>query len=701
MRSRIEVGAARTVAHYKDPRSVPALKKALAAEKDESYRRYIFEGLIAARGLTEPEQVAGLEAYAAKLTTPNGREDAQRYRSSRDEPLPVPVSIGIYLATLKSVPESLVTAILARAATLKKENPPLAQSLLEVAHQWQGRQIDLNLIQQIGAGAADAGTIVKALDRRAQLRESVEVELQSLMGRDGLAPGVAAALLEDDSLAQSVLSSGTTTAQIALLASARLTKMQLPVETVGALMQSKNQLLAAAAEQYLLVEDSKRAQELLWARHPGEAFITGWRENIQLMSGNNLDAMGKSENKLKAELFKEDGPEEIFALLSNAEGKYSRVLRVYQDRAVYTFYEDPARHRRRTVSNAELAAFKNFVETNNVTDLGPQLRYCHYDCSSRELLTLTKAKGRRVFSQGFSGWDTLLANFDLLGKGEGATTHYALEDQIKGLEVLYDNPNLSVKDVWKRGSDLRILVERGETAEEENEHKQSIQAEEDADEDDAVAREEQRRLKIARLKALISWRAFANGQAGDPMSQPEGYDNFDETRFPLIDGESSHANEGQTQSISVDSVVIARNFEGLWRQAAGQKAVRISGEEGAYANPIVTADGKWVVVAKTDSDWGGPNYIVRFNLQNGREYRVNVPEAEQLDPIPYLAPHGKVLLRRAKDEDVESRNKRRWTKRTGVLPARRCHGSHSIDVRRFRSSEARRPTLPSAHRQSK
>jgi hypothetical protein len=109
--------------------------------------------------------------------------------------------------------------------------------------------------------------------------------------------------------------------------------------------------------------------------------------------------------------------------------------------------------------------------------------------------------------------------------------------------------------------------------------------------------------------------------------------------------------------ITADSVIIARNFDGLWKQVAGARPVRISGDEGAYANPIVTPDGKWVVVEKTETDWSKPNYIVRLNLRTGRELRVDLPPADQFDSIVFLPSHGKVLLRRAKDEYAPATSK--------------------------------------------
>lgn len=640
--------AAQSLVRYKDPRAASALRKALTADKSEDDRRRILSGLIASGGLSEEEQLDAIEAYAAKLITPEGHQELTRYRSYGDDPLPLPISIGLNLASQRDPSESFVKALLIRANKLQKSNQALAQSLLEIAHQWQSRQVDLDMIHRIANGTADAKTIANALSRRDKLRESLKTEIQSLMASNSTAQGIAAILLDDGALIQSVLSSGNESAQLGLLASARLTQTDLPVEVVGSLLRHKNSLLALAAERYLLVEDSKEAGELLWRRHPNEAFVTGWRENIELIGSTDFDLMGKTEDKLRGELFKENSPVEIFALIGNY-GQGDRVLRVYADRAVYTYYEDAARYLERVVPPAELAAFKEFVTNSNVVDLGPQFGPCHHDCWLAEFLSLTKSQGRRVLShQGIAGgWIPVLANFDLLGRGNGAKIHYNLEKEIKGLEVLYADEHLVVKDVWQSGDEVRIFVERQET---EDEIKSRNKAASDDDNDLSPA--ERRRREVAQVKTRFSWRKLLNNKAGDPAEEPSGYSGFDENKFPSDDDDefSQPLTDRQVQMLTADSIIIAKNFDGLWKQRAGQKPVRISGEEGAYMNPIITPDGKWVVVAKTDSNWADPNYVVRINLRTGREFRVNLEPADQFDPVAFLAVHDKVLLRRAKDD---------------------------------------------------
>lgn len=117
----------------------------------------------------------------------------------------------------------------------------------------------------------------------------------------------------------------------------------------------------------------------------------------------------------------------------------------------------------------------------------------------------------------------------------------------------------------------------------------------------------------------------------------------------------AYRNDSEVQRAG-DAIIIARHFEGLWKQLPGSKAVRISGE-GGYSGPLVTPDGKWVIISKTDDDWSKPAYIVRFNLRTGREFRVNLEPADEFETIAFLASHNKTLLRRAKTDESLSLRK--------------------------------------------
>lgn len=644
------VWAARTLAHYRDPRAVPALKRALADEGDESDRNMLLQGLIASGGLTEAEQLAALEAYAAKVAA-GQLQEIERYRSGGDEPLPLPVGIGKYLVRQKDAPDSLVRAVLARAEALRTKSPALSLALYGVAEGWQAKQVDQDMLRRIGAGTADASTLVNALRRSAKLRESVPADIHILGGAGGAAQGVAAVLLESEGLAQTILNSHDEAAKLALLACARLNRMSLPVAQVGTLTRGRNPDLRLAAELYLLAEDSPEARALVLARHPGEAFVTGWREG-RAAGASDYAALARGEERLRAELLAEEGaPVEIFALLLTNEHS-AHVLRVYRDRAVYTAYEDASRYREAAVTAEQLSTFRQFVAANSLLDIGPQFLPCHHNCWVSQFVALKREGGRRVFShQGVGAWMNVLVAFDALGRG-GAKVRYRLEGQVKGLEVLVAERTLAVKEVWQQGDDLRVLVVREETEEEEARWRAARnEGDEDEDYDQETAR--RRRVEQERTRALTSWRAFAGGKLGGVTTTPEGFASADDAAQDFDpDKFSVQTNTRMSQAKAGRDYVLADNTDagGLWKLSPGREAVRFGGED-SYASPVVTPDGLWVVAAKAAAGWAEPNEVVRLNLKTGREYRVQIPPAENFDPVAYVAAHGKVLLRRADEED--------------------------------------------------
>ena len=593
--------AAHTLAHYKDPRAVPVLRKALA-QTDEDHRRLIFEVMIASGGLPDTEAVAALETYIARQETPEGRDEFNGYRPY-DSPLPLPISIAKYLTTIPEVPGSLARAVLARAESLKTSNTAMAQSLLTIANKWRSRDIDLDIIHRIAAGSADANTIATALARSTSLRENLNAELQTMLEQTDEPLGIGAVLLNDSQLAQSILTSDNQPAQIALLAGARLTQTPLPVELVGKLLQSKNALLALAAERYLMAEDSLAARKLLWQHHPDQAFVTGWRDNVVVSGGLSPEVVAKAEEKLRAELFKTDGPLQIFALVTNGD-RNNRVLRIYANKAIYAFYEDSARYRERVISDAELASFNDFVTTSGLEDQGPTFGPCHHDCMTSEFLMLKKDRPWRVLShQGMLGWSELAATFDLLGQGEGVKIHYELEKHIKGLEVLFADKDLKVKNVWQRGDEIRVFVYREET---EDEQKQRLSSIPDNDEEDEAARAERSEKERALEKARLSWRKFTDNKPGPITAEPEIF--------------------------------------------AGSDAKKSTPKYDDYLTSVVTPDGKWLVATKRNSDWSKPKYVVRRNLQTGQELRVKIDPADDVRPVVFVSLHNKVLVRRAKED---------------------------------------------------
>ena len=70
-------------------------------------------------------------------------------------------------------------------------------------------------------------------------------------------------------------------------------------------------------------------------------------------------------------------------------------------------------------------------------------------------------------------------------------------------------------------------------------------------------------------------------------SQPDFYATFDPARFVAANDDDSESDwdigtNHDAQVLGPDSIVIACNFDGLWRQFAGTKPVRIGTEGASY-----------------------------------------------------------------------------------------------------------------------
>jgi hypothetical protein len=632
--------AAESLIRYADIRAVPALRKALEQEKDNSERERIVKALIATKGLTDTEQLEALESYALKISE-EGREEFEGARYSRDTEIPLPIIIGSELEKSTNVSLALFQLVLARAETLKQTAPKLSQKLLEIAHGWSGRQIDLDIINRIANGTIDAATLAKQLENREKFRERMKPEIQGLLAAKGWAPGVAAALLEDAIVAQTVLASGSEAARIALLASARLVQMPLPVSDLESHLKSRNTLLSTATQRYLLAEDSSEARELLWRTYPNQAFMVGWRENHSLLNSNDFKTLEKTEAELRNELLKDKSLLEIIALLTPHD--YRRVIRRYADRTIYTILEDPARYRERELSNAEFATLQETLVP--VFQGGPVINRCHHNCFVSEIISLTREKGIRIFSQetGFGGKShQALARLE---ENADFKVHYHLAKEISGLEILYASMSLSIRDVWRDAKELRVLIEREETPEEETQQRKEFERQENEDYGDVEIRV--RRARHVLDAARLSWRKFENGTPGGITATPTDYPSYLLEAAQLDDAQNRYFNHEASLGAPKDLVVFATEKR-LWKKTGAQQFQPLI--EGSYSQPVVTADGQWIIAAKADGSWGKPNSIVRINLQTGKEYQLDLAPASQFDPVVFVESKNKVLVRRAKDD---------------------------------------------------
>jgi hypothetical protein len=659
--------AAKTLAVYRDARAIPVLKQALLRANREDQRQDLLTGLFACGGLSDAEGLEGLEAFAKSEMQNDGEVKNAglpylRYAHAPDEETPLTVSIGQFLVLQSEVPETLANLVFLRVEQLQRTDPALAQSLLTIAQNWKGRRVDLDLVQRLGAGTADASLIGKALDRRDDLTKTVPVQLRALSANRGTAAGIVAVILGDAGLAQQVLGGRDQLSQLGLLAGARLVQMKLPLNQVGMLLRSPMPLLAQAAEKYLLAEDSREARQLLWERFPQQGYVTGWRERKNMI-GADLSVIEKTESALHDELMAGAGaPQQVFALLETTT-EPRRVIRVYADRVTDTFYADDSRYTERTLSPEATASFRRFLAESQLTDGGPQLEDCSYDCRLAEFLAVARGGGRRVMvAAGGVAWQRILDGFGIAAPGE-AKTHYYLQNEIPGSEVVIEaRPSFSVKQIVQEAGTLQVQLQREPTPEENELNRQEqaqaqLAEEAQLDTADAIATENYRR-RAERGHARVTWHALVDGRLSTAPSSPVLADLVDADRLEIEPGDfPEYWNERPAQGLSSSRVILAGGWgkAGLWSKAVGEAPALLTGER-MYTGPVVTPNGRWVVAARARSNWAEPNDIVRLNLSTGVEYQVDLPGAHQFEAIAYVPASGKVLLRRARDDDDDPKD---------------------------------------------
>lgn len=671
--------AAESLAKYKDSRIVQALKNALQKEPTENDRRRIISALLAGNGLTDDEQIVYLESYVRAISTPEGYkkiEDRSAYEE--ENPLPVSVSIGKYLSELSEPGEGLIVRALERHKILEKENPQIAKILAGIMAKWRGRIIDLEILRKISAGEADLGTIINALARRMELKKSVPNDLYAMRGKIGLPGAVAACILEDENDILAAFGSQNWEMKIGTLACARLLRKPLPVNTVGFifLINPTDSLSELAAERYLEAEDSPEARRFVLLKHPNKALILGARESSnpakqkisgdvplndlfmsvgRYLTGESYVELEKFEAKLQKELIENPELIEIYALLPDWES-FQKVIRVYKNKVVLTLYDDPARYRERFLSGKEIEFLQNTIKRSPIENSPPIYSSCHHECGTSEYLRLDRSGGRRVYSRtGFETPEpletisTMFRNFADAGEFK---IHYNLSDKIKGLELLFADKNFQPKAIWKNGDDFRVLVfdeERKEQIDEEIDGQNKI----DSDNEDLnydIRSKNARQRRIDREFEPYEWRDFKDGKLGGKVEEPSEVPFLrDKQTFPVVQDLEENTSGWQSRSGFFEIRVGDYSKSGLWKTNRSQQ---IELKKGNYSNPFVS--GNYVVAAKTDSDWSVPNYVVRIDLQTGKETKINLPPADFFEPDAIVPAQNKVLLYR--DTEPASKN---------------------------------------------
>ncbi len=674
---------------------------------EEWERQSVVRTLLVSNGYTIPEQLEALEETAKIVSTQqeipvditNNREvvidriiqtntPAMNVSSNYQRqynPNDLKLILGNQLVTIEDVSDELVKAVIDRINYLDTKNPKIANSLRRIIQNWKGAAINSLMLRDLKNGQGTLDSVIRLLAIRKDLREKQFNEVSDLSGGTPTALGISACLLEDANSYDAILASDNAEAKTAMLGCARLIRAALPVPKVAENLRSQDKLLKIAAERYLESEDSPAARQIVLSLHPNEAKILGARSafssegaqplgNYSVLMRDIFISVDSSFQFIPPYLFYQfaggDSDETEKKLQKEVKedreilGVYAfdkNYVRIYKDKAVFAYEDDPARFRERTLSVEEFEGLKNYLASQNVDELAPFLSNCE-SCEEKELVMLGRPGGRRVYVRAdplppfFAELETIFAEM----RKQPAQIRYHLEKNVAGLEVLYADENLQARTVWKNGEDFRVLIDdqtlrkqaekAAETLEDPN-----ISDEEGTEETDAAVSEKALKAeqKLARQKEYgsTSWYKFDKTKLLETVVQPAGVEYI-----PLTDGFAVQTNEEQWKA-RANGLEIRTDEQGLYKISRGQIA-RI--RKGYYSKPLVTPNGRWAIATKFGTE--ETNYarsLVRVNLVTNKEFKVKIEsEYPSFQAIAFLPSLNKVLVFGSYEEESEYEDKR-------------------------------------------
>lgn len=647
----------------KDIRAVPALRNILP-EVNPYERTTVVRAILDCNGFSVPEQLAGLESVATQMSKTSrentnlpvsnvainrGYSDpvAPAYATNTTynfnqpyNPNDIPMILGSQLISSREVSEELVTAVVERIKVLEKKSPQIATVMRNILKNWRGKGVNSLMLKDLKSGTTDIGSVLKLLILRKQLREQQNDEIYEIRSGSPLALGISACLLEDNSEYDALLDGNNDEAKTAMLGCAKLLRTVLPIQKVAENLKSQNKMLALAAERFLESEDSPQARQIVLSIHPNEAKILGAKtaffftdnygegfdevnELFASLSGENEDftvngyfpnqeELKELEKRLQIEV-KENN--ELIGIYSFDQN----FIRIYKDKAVFSWETDSARYRERVLTKEEFSNLTSFLSYNRVDELSPFNLLCDY-CEAKQLIMVGKQGGRRVFvkAEKMPKFFAELSQIVEEMRKPPAKLHYWLEKYVPGLEVLFEDENLEAKTVWKNEAEVKLLIEdasRRKQIERELELQEEVEDSRVPAEPTEEYYQKQEETRFKRRQQLAfgeySWYKFQNNKLASIIGQPV------EVEF-LPNKNNPESREGQWKARNTNTEIRA-DSTGLYKNTRGQNS-KI--KTGIYYNPVITANGNWVIATK-EVDY--EQILVRINLLTNKETKLKSP----------------------------------------------------------------------------
>jgi hypothetical protein len=623
--------AAFALEHFQTKEAIAPLKEALAREPDWQTRSFVLDALVFLDGFTRQEKIEALESYAEKISTPAGLSEMKE--ATQSFPGFVPDSklcLGQKLSEGYSVNDELIKDSIAAAKLLESSDRATADALCLVIASWHKRETTDFLVEQLRSGNF-TGEWLSAL------RENSDViaALQQAGDLHGASLGVQAALTANQELIHTILNGSRPREQAALLAMARMKSTALPLDRVIGFLDSKDRLLAHAADRYLEATDSAAAREELWRRAPGQTRILGAKRQFD-DEGYTKDDLSPTEMELRTMVLKDGGPDELYALLGNNGFRRTHhiFVLVYKDRILLRCEEYNGRTRERNLSAVEFRQLCDWLEREHVDDLPTFDEGSAGDLRQVELLHLSRARGRRVFMidpPDFRDY-AFRSNASADRSGPDATIYGELVHRMTGLD------NAPTQVFYRSLSALPgfQLVQRRE--------QQEVSS---------------LRIKDDKIFAVTfspsheaGWHLLTDQGMSDESipAPPENEEGKTLPRVPegyLTNGSVIRATNGPLAGRKIWAGTRDRDGEeGLWSSdASGHIELLMRGH---CETPILSPDGQWLVADKFDRDGPNPWITIRMEVASRHVEQVDIPARRlvRVSPIKWIDSLGKVLVAR-------------------------------------------------------
>ncbi len=649
-------------------RFIPFFKSSLSTTKDE-LRSYLAMVVYFENGFSDEEIVNGLEAFTrseiAEEAKTGGRNRGREMQNiSLDELIGSVMNNG----QPRSLTDGVILRILERVKELRPKEPVISQRLQARLVYEKNRIAQLNFLERIRSGDVSPNSMTYALSEREEFQKNVSETLLSLVSEGGYVAGIASVMLGENGRSQEILSGKDSKAQFALLVSARYLRDKLLVMEIMPLLS--NPALVTVAENYLEMENSRAAREMIWAHHPNQAWIVGEGSQTDATKiPDEVRSKGVSkkdhEKKFQKEILVEKSVDTIFAFIppdySQVAANNSPVIvvRIRGEAAELSLQNSKGFQKKRMLSSAELKELKSILSQPEIEDLNPEVYsflnpFDSINCS--EFLRVGKDSGRRIILQNLrrapkkdaTPYEQLSGIFYSLMRTGDFKIRYDIEDKIKGVEVVYADEKNPIYRVGMEKKELRIFTRISESTPSTNEPRNPAQ-----------------------------WYVFDGGKLGGVTTSPsllaESFEVNNELAKIRQDGSRvarflSVIPSKQIAYITKDSPT---DDAGIFKFTFGGKPEKIL--SGNFYGLEVTTDEKWLVTTRVEYSGEAsksPYMLVRVNLQTKEEYLVRLTAVQgALYPHAPMPGGSKILLAPIQvGGSTESNKKSYWLDgRTGTL----------------------------------